>query len=162
MSIYMKYGYMKGDVTTKGFHDWIEVESFSWGNSRKIDTAARGASTREMSEPTVDNLSISKLWDRASPDLMLESLSGRHDTEVTLKFTRTQVGGVGTFLTLKFTDCALAAYHVNGSGAGNDAPQETLSVNFTKIYCSYTGHDAGGRPIGNYRMGYDLLAMHKL
>ena len=74
MSIYMKFGHLKGDVTTKGFLGWIEVEAFSWGNSRKIGTAARGAATREMSEPTISNLSVTKRWDSSSPDIILEEL----------------------------------------------------------------------------------------
>ena len=162
MSIYLKYGSLKGDVTTAGFRGWIEVEGFSWGNSRKIETAARGAATREMSEPTISNLSVTKRWDGSSPDLMLESLSGRHEAEVMLKLTRTQADGVGTFLTLKFTDCALAGYQVAAHEGSSSMPSENLSINFTKIYCSYNPQDAQGRPAGNYRMGYDLLAMHKL
>ena len=105
---------------------------------------------------------ITKRWDSSSPDLMLESLSGRHEAEVTLKLTRTQVGGVDTFLTLKFTDCALAGYQLAAQEGGDNMPSENLSVNFTKIYCDYHLHDAQGRPGAHYHVGYDLLSMTKM
>ena len=38
MALYMKYGDIKGAVTTDGFKDWIELNSFQWGASR---TSAR-------------------------------------------------------------------------------------------------------------------------
>ena len=53
MALYMKYGSIKGAVTTDGFKDWIELNSFQWGASRHIGTAARGSTTREHSEPSL-------------------------------------------------------------------------------------------------------------
>ena len=57
MALYMKYGDIKGAVTTDGFKDWIELNSFQWGASRNIGTAARGATTREHSEPNLSEAS---------------------------------------------------------------------------------------------------------
>jgi len=39
MALYMKYGDIKGAVTTDGFKDWIELNSFQWGVGRAIGSA---------------------------------------------------------------------------------------------------------------------------
>ncbi len=41
MALYMKYGNIKGAVTTDGFKDWIELNSFQWGVGRHIGISAR-------------------------------------------------------------------------------------------------------------------------
>ena len=51
MAIYMKYGSIKGAVTTDGFKDWIELSSFQWGVGRSIGTAARGSTSRSTASP---------------------------------------------------------------------------------------------------------------
>jgi len=49
MAIYMKYGSIAGPVTTEGFKDWIECNSFQWGVGRSLGTGARGSLSREHS-----------------------------------------------------------------------------------------------------------------
>ena len=75
MAIYMKYGSIKGRVTTEGFKDWIELNSFQWGASRHIGTAARGSTTREHSEPNLSEVAVTKLSDVASPKLFLDAVA---------------------------------------------------------------------------------------
>ena len=40
MAIYMKYGSIVGPVTTEGFKEWIECNSFQWGVGRSLGTGA--------------------------------------------------------------------------------------------------------------------------
>ncbi len=90
MPIYMKYGNIKGAVTTDGFKDWIECQSFSWGVGRAIGTAARGAYSREHSEPSLSEISVTKLGDVSSPKLFLDAVAGKLDknfTKITESFT---------------------------------------------------------------------------
>src|SRR5690348_18124860 len=94
MAIYMKYGDIKGPVTTDGFKDWIELESFHWGSSRHIGTAARGSTSREHSEPTLAEVTVTKRTDLASPKLFLDSVAGKLDSKVEIKFTTTTKGKV--------------------------------------------------------------------
>src|SRR5690242_21407072 len=99
MAIYMKYGSIKGAVTTDGFKDWIELSSFQWGVGRSIGTAARGSTSREHSEPSLSEVSVTKLSDLATPKLFLDAVAGKLDNKVTIKFTTTAKGDVETFLT---------------------------------------------------------------
>jgi len=155
MALYMKYGDIKGAVTTDGFKDWIELNSFQWGASRHIGTAARGATTREHSEPSLSEITVTKLSDVASPKLFLDSVAGKLDSKVTIKFTTTTKGKVETFLTYELENTGLSHYSMS---SGGEAPVESLSLNYTKITETFTGHDPGisGSP---ETVGYDLTQM---
>jgi type VI secretion system secreted protein Hcp len=155
MAIYMKYGSIKGAVTTDGFKDWIELNSFQWGVNRSIGTAARGSTTREHSEPTLADVSVTKLTDVATPQLFLDAVAGKLDNKVTIKLTTTTKGKVETFLTYDFENTGLSHYSLS---SGGDAPTESLSLNFTKISETFTGMspDISGSP---ETVGYDLTQM---
>jgi len=155
MAIYMKYGSIKGPVTTDGFKDWIELNSFQWGVGRDVGTAARGSTSREHSEPNLSEVTVTKSSCVASPKLFLDSVAGKLDNKVTIKFTTTTKGKVETFLTYEMENTGLSHYSLGSSG---DMPMETLSLNFTKISKTFSGMDPGisGSP---ETVGYDLTQM---
>ncbi|HEY3912435.1 MAG TPA: type VI secretion system tube protein Hcp [Stellaceae bacterium] len=155
MALYMKYGSIKGPVTTDGFKDWIELNSFQWGVGRAIGTAARGSTSREHSEPSLSEVSVTKLTDIASPKLFLDSVAGKLDNKVTIKFTTTTKGKVETFLTYELENTGISGYSLS---SGGDMPMESLSLNFTKISETFSGlnPDISGSP---ETVGYDLTQM---
>jgi type VI secretion system secreted protein Hcp len=155
MAIYMKYGSIKGAVTTDGFKDWIELNSFQWGVGRAIRSAARGATSREHSEPSLSEITVTKPSDVATPDLFLDAVAGQLNNKVTIKFTTTTKGKVETFLTYEMENTGLSRYSLSSSG---DIPKESLSLNFTKIAETFLGMDPsiGGTP---KTVGYDLTQM---
>ena len=155
MAIYMKYGSIKGPVTTEGFKDWIELNSFQWGVGRSIGTAARGSYSREHSEPSISEVVVTKLTDISSPKLFLDSVAGKLDSKVEVKFTTTAKGKVETFMTYKMENTGISGYSLS---SGGDMPMESLSLNFTKITSTFTAHEPGvtGSP---ETVGYDLGLM---
>ena len=155
MALYMKYGSIKGAVTTDGFKDWIELNSFQWGVGRAIGTAARGSTSREHSEPNLSEVTVTKLSDVSTPKLFLDAVAGKLDSKVTIKFTTTTKGKVETFLTYEMENTGLSHYSLS---SGGEAPMESLALNYTKITETFTGHDPGisGSP---ETVGYDLSQM---
>jgi type VI secretion system secreted protein Hcp len=153
MAIYMKYGSIKGPVTTDGFKDWIELNSFQWGGSRAIHSAVGHSHSREHSTPSLSEVTVRKRTDLSSPDLFLESVAGKLNNTVTLKFTTTTEGSVETFLTYELTDCGLSGYALTSEG---DMPTESLRLNYTKISNTFADPAAGGSP---KTVGYDLTKM---
>lgn len=151
----MKYGSINGPVTTKGFEKWIELNSFQWGSGRAIGSAARGSTSREHSEPSLSEVTVAKLTDVASPKLFLEWVAGKLDNKVTIKFTTTTKGEVDTFLTFELTDCGVSGYSMS---SGGEMPQESISLNFTKISKTFKelDPDIAGSP---ETVGYDLTQM---
>jgi type VI secretion system secreted protein Hcp len=155
MAIYMKYGSVKGPVTTEGFKDWIELHSFQWSVGRSIGSAARGSTSREHSEPSLNEVTVTKLSDVATPKLFLDAVAGELNNKVTIKFTTTTKGKVETFLTYEMEDTGLSHYSLS---SGGDMPMESLSLNFTKITETFLGTDPAtqGSP---ETVGYDLTQM---
>jgi type VI secretion system secreted protein Hcp len=155
MALYMKFGSIKGAVTTDGFKEWIELKSFQWAVNRDVGTAARGSTSREHSEPTLHEVTVTKLGDISSPKLLLDAVAGKLDNKVEIKFTTTTKGKVETFLGYEFTDAGVSHYSTNSVG---DMPLETVQINFAKVSKTFTGHDPGigGSP---ETVGYDLTQM---
>lgn len=155
MAIYMKFGSIKGAVTTQGYKDWIELISFSWGVGRNIGTAARGYSLRESSEPSISEITITKFTDVSSPKLFQEALAGKMDTKVVIAFTTTTKNTVTDYLKYELTDIGVSQY---GLSSGGEVPVETFALNFAKISVTFKSHDPGisGTP---ETVGYDLTLM---
>jgi type VI secretion system secreted protein Hcp len=155
MTIYLKFGGIKGPVTTDGFKDWIECRSFQWHVKRHIGTAARGSSSREHSEPTISEVTITKRTDLSSPKLLLDAMAGKLDNKVIIKFTTTAKGKVETFLTYELEHTGVSAYSVHSTG---DMPQEHVTLNYVKISETFVAMDetVSGSP---ETVGYDLREM---
>ena len=85
MAIYMNWDGIPGAVTTEGHEKWIELNSLQWGVGRNIGTAARGAMTREASEPNLSEIVITKVLDKASTKLFTEAVAG--DLSKTVKIS---------------------------------------------------------------------------
>ena len=154
MPIYMLYDGFKGDVTAAGHEGWIEVNSFQWGVGRGISSPTGGSSDREPSAPSVSEIVVTKPTDIATVDLLRESLAGEGE-DVTIDFCRTDKGAVNVYLSYTLNNTLISGYSLSSDG---DRPQESISLNFTKIQCRDFlpgAQNADGSPA---TVGYDLAA----
>jgi type VI secretion system secreted protein Hcp len=155
LALYLKYGAFEGSATEQGHTKWIELDSFHWGVARGIGTAARGSTSREHSEPSISEITVTKRMDKASPKLFLDAVAGKLDSKVSIHFTTTNKGKVETFLKFELENTGISGYSVS---SGGDMPVESLSLNFNKIAKTFTGFDPGisGSP---ETVGFDLTKM---
>jgi type VI secretion system secreted protein Hcp len=158
VAIYMKWDGIDGAVTTKGYEKWIELNSFQMGVGRAIGTAARGAATREASEPSISEVVVTKRLDKSSTKLFQDAVAGDLSKTVKIAFTTTTKDKVEHYLKYELEKCGLSGYSLS---SGGDAPMENLSLNFTKIMMTYTERDekVSGSPDTT---GYDLTQMSKV
>ena len=159
MAIYMKFGDIKGSVTTDGFKDWIELGKFQWGVGRSVNSSSKGSDTREGSEPSVSEVVVSKRMDKASPKLWQDAVGGDFSKDVTISMTTTTMDKVETFVEYQLKEVGLSGYSA-GAGA-DDAPQESLSLNFSAVTWKYIGRDSkiAGTP---EVVGWDLAQQKKI
>jgi type VI secretion system secreted protein Hcp len=155
VAIYMKFGDVPGDVTTQGFKDWIEMNSFQFGVSRGVSSGAGGA-TRESSSPSISEIVVTKYFDKSSAKLYQDSVAGSFDKKVQIKMTTTTKSTIETFLTYDLSDCGVSSY---SQSSGGDAPTESLSLNFVKIMVTPTPLDKSGQIKKGDVVTYDLLEM---
>lgn len=155
MAIYMKYGALNGAVTTAGYDKWMELNSFQFGVGRGIGSAARSAASREGSEPSISEITVTKAMDVASVPLLQDAWGGELNTKVTIKFTSTTKNAVVDYLTYELENTGLSGYSIS---SGGDQPSESLSLNFTKITVTFKGLDpaTAANPIS---ANYDLTKM---
>lgn len=155
MAIYMKYGSVNGDVTTTGYTQWIELDSLQWGVGRAIGSAERGAESREASEPSISEVTVTKRMDVSSTGMVQDAWGGELNNTVTIKLTTTTKNGVIDFLEYDLENCGLSGYSVSSSG---DMPVEHMSLNFTKITHRFKGLNPAtqGNPAS---ASYDLTQM---
>jgi type VI secretion system Hcp family effector len=79
IKVFLKYDSIDGESTTTGFEKQIDVVSWSWGASRQ--------SVDEKGQPGVpefESLTVVRRIDKASPQLMINTLKGQTRTNVTL------------------------------------------------------------------------------
>jgi type VI secretion system secreted protein Hcp len=153
MPIFMHYEGIEGNVTAKGFEKWIEVNSFQFGSGRGISTPTGGAENREASAPSVSEVVVTRLMDKASPKLFEESLIGSDGKVVKIVMTRTGKE-LAKLCEYKFEQTLVSGYSVSSGGDG--APSESLSLNFVKFEYSYTGSDAAGKDATAMKVAYDI------
>lgn len=132
----MKYGSVEGPVTSAGFEKWFELESFDWGFTNPYDRATLQATATSQ----VHEVVVTKRSDRGSPMLVQAGLDHNAASVVKFKFTTTTKDKVDTFMSYELANCMISKYQVSSGREGS--PQETLTLNFTKITFEFTSRDA--------------------
>ena len=76
MAIYLEIEGIEGNITAKGFEKMIEVSSFNWGVGRAISQNTGRMTNREASRPSISEITLTKVVDKATPLLVQESTIG--------------------------------------------------------------------------------------
>lgn len=157
MPVFMKYDGVDGESIVEGFEKYIELNSVQFGVGRGI-ASARGASTREGSDASVSEITVTKVTDGTSVKLFEEALTGKLNKVVDIKFVRTGAGKPEEYLGFKLEGTGISGFSIS---SGGDRPSESLSLNFDKVTFKYNpiGDDFGGSPAS---YGWDLAKSTKL
>jgi type VI secretion system secreted protein Hcp len=152
MAIYIKYGDIKGGVTTEGFADQVELGSFQFGVGRGIASPTGSGADREASVASLSEITVTKMFDKSSNKFLMESLMGEgRDCEIT--FTRTAQGQESAYLKYTLTDALISGYSLS---SGGDRPSESISINFVKVVVDVTLADADNKDGTPDKVGWDL------
>ena len=117
---------IKGESSTPGFENKIELLSFSHG-----DATDRTSGRRDHKDMTV-----SKYLDTVSPLLHRGSLEAKVFPQVDIIVGRNDPGRVSVLLRYTLKDVLISSVSVSG-GAG-DMPVETLTLNYNSITWDYS------------------------
>ena len=130
----------------------IDVLSWSWGASQSGSMAMGGGGG--AGKVSVQEMTISKQMDKASPKLFEALATGKHLKEAKLVL-RSSGGSQLEYMTITLTDVMVSSYSTGGS-SGDDRPTESLSLNFAQIKMSYIEQDASGKAGAAVEFGWDL------
>jgi len=155
---FLKIDGIKGESTDDKHKDEIEILSYSWGSSQASGGVRSQGGGPSGERVTIQDLSFSKVLDKASPKLFLFCAQGKAIKDATLTLCRA-TGDKQKYMEYKMTDCIIGNYNVNGSGQSGDLPQEQVSFNFGKIELTYTATDhKTGKSAGETKSHWDQVA----
>jgi type VI secretion system secreted protein Hcp len=137
------------DAKHKG---WIDVESWSWGETRPAAPAAPGGGAG-AGKVELQDLHFVKRVSKASPKLFLACAAGQHFKEARL-VGRKAGKDQQEFLTWTFTDVLVSGYQTGGAG-GDLVPSDQVSLNFAKLKVEYRAQKADGTLDAPVSAGWD-------
>jgi type VI secretion system secreted protein Hcp len=136
MAIFLKCDKLKGSSTDSKFKDQIELSSFQWGAGVGVGSARGG--DRTTSEPSVSEITGTKVTDKSSELLFKALLLGEPVGNATISFVSASKGESVAYATLIIEDVIVSGFSMT---SGGDFPSESISLNFAKFDWSFTPRD---------------------
>lgn len=118
----------------------IDVLAWSWGMSQSGTTHVGGGGG--AGKVNVQDLSLTKWVDKASPLLMLFCSNGKHVAEATLIVRKAGESPI-EYIKIKMTDIIITSVSTGGSG-GEDRLTENVSLNFAEVSVDYIEQKSDG------------------
>ena len=159
LEMFLKLAGIAGESLDAKHKGEIDVLAWSWGLSTpEVSSAAGAGAGAGAGRVKIDNISIQKWVDIASPLLISSETTGKHITDGTLSTRKALTAGKagGDFLLFKMTDVIVTSVHVAAS-ADTDRPTESITLSFAKFEFDYQPTKADGSlgPAGS--VGWDIV-----
>jgi type VI secretion system secreted protein Hcp len=132
---------------------WIDVDSWSWGETNAGTHAVGGGSG--SGKATAQDFHYVSGVSKASPKLFLAVANGQHFKEAKL-VARKAGKGQQEFLTWTFSDILVSSYQTSGSEAGATVPLDQVSLSFAKAKVEYKAQKADGTLDAPISAGFDF------
>lgn len=141
--IFIKIGDIKGESTDDKHKDWIEVLSYSWGQSGPSRNAPKPQ--QPVGPPQAactQEFKITKPVDQASPVLFARSATGTIIPSATLTLRKTDSTGLD-YLVLTLSDVMISSVQEGGTTDDN-RPTEAVSLTYGSVEVTYKPQSASG------------------
>ena len=144
---------LDGEARDKVRKDQIDVLAWSWGMSQSGTThAGSGGGAGKVS---VQDISVTKWVDKASPKLMKACAKGDHIDTGELVVRKAGTNPL-EYLKIELEDILITSVSTGGSG-GEDRLTENVSLNFCKFKVSYQEQDdKGAKKGGAVEFGFNI------
>ena len=140
-NVHLEIAEIKGDSSVDGYKEQIDCVSWAWGSTQSANMhvsigGAAGASH-------VQDITVVKMMDKASPNLMQNCMKGTHFGEMKLHCTKSAGNNRIEWYTITMTDCIISSVSQQGGGA-DQMGTEQVSINFAKCQTQYFEQAADG------------------
>lgn len=147
-----------GESKQDGHVDWIDVLSWSWGESNASSMKEGGGGG--SGKVSMQDFSFTQKMHKGTPKLMEKCATGEHFPKATFE-ARKAGGSAERYMELKFSDVMVSSYQTGGHG--EDAiPIESISLGFSKVELEYKEQKPDGSMGGAVKAGYDLKVGKKV
>ena len=159
VDMFIKLGDIKGESTDSVHKEEIDVLAWSWGMSQSGSMHMGGGGG--AGKANVQDLSLTKYIDKASPNLMKMCCSGKHFSDAVLTIRKAGEKPL-EYLKISLSDIIISSVSTGGSG-GEDRLTENVTLNFAKVKLSYQAQKKDGSADGGpVEMGWDIEANAEL
>ena len=130
VDIFIKIGDIKGESMDKAHKDEIDVLNWSWGLAQSGNMHVGGGGG--AGKVNIQDLSLTKYVDKASPNLMMHCASGKHIDKV--KLTVRKAGGESQveYFIIDLEEVLITSLSTGGSGT-DDRLTENVTLNFAQV-----------------------------
>jgi type VI secretion system secreted protein Hcp len=136
----LKINGVDGESKISGHEDEIDVLAWSWGMSQSGTMHVGGGGG--AGKVDVQDISLTKYVDKATPTLIKMCCNGKHFDEVLLTARKAGEEALEYFK-IKMTAVLVTSINTGGSG-GEDRLTENVSLNFAKYEVAYTPQKEDG------------------
>ncbi|AEB56053.1 hemolysin co-regulated type VI secretion system effector [Ectopseudomonas mendocina] len=160
VDIFIKIGDIKGESQDKTHKDEIEVLNWSWGMSQSgnMHTGTGGGAGKV----SIQDLSLTKYVDKATPNLMMHCSSGKHVPKVTLTVRKAGGDSQVEYLIINLEEVLISSLSTGGSG-NDDRLIENVTLNFAKVTVDYQPQKADGTKEGGpIKYGWNIRSNVKI
>lgn len=151
---------VKGDCLIPGFKDHFTLESFSFGIAREIaDSAKAGTADIVFGVGELQEVSINKSMDFASPDLAKFAMRGATVGTIDIKFVETTTDASSQnpvniiFLYMRLDKAFIKTWNVSGDADGR--PTEDMTLWYNKIVFKWFQSPDGQKLTGSATFSWD-------
>jgi type VI secretion system secreted protein Hcp len=148
-------GAIKGNCTIEGYADKIIVSSFSHSAYLPMGSDA-GNTERTLGRPVLSEMSFSKSSDLSTTELFKKCTQGTKIGPATLYIGRVENGVYMNFMTYVMNNAMISQMSCSGGGG---IPNDSFSINFTKIEANFTQQQTDSSAKGTGTWNWNLETM---
>jgi type VI protein secretion system component Hcp len=166
VAIYMKYGSIEGDATQSDYEHWINIDSLKWDVTWNIQTRTNKNATRTGAHPSIGDVTVTKLTDRATAGLLqaITNPEKPNGEDCIIRFLLTTTltkdshdPDWQTFLEYILYNTLITELNTS-CDANNSRPVETVKLNFTGVEVNIWPLDRDNMRFIPHRFGrYDKI-----
>jgi len=153
MSLYLQIPHVKGNVTTQGYQNWIQLSSMNFTASRPVSQEVGRVRNRNLNHPNIQKIELSKPIDNASNALLENLLKGSSLGTLHIHVCSTDKQ-LTPYLKYELSDAMVTHYQEMTGEEG--FPHEQLTLSFTKLQRTNIPRNAAGQSQSPQTMGYTL------
>jgi type VI secretion system secreted protein Hcp len=156
---FLKIDGVEGESADAKHKGWIDVESWSWGESQSASPQHGGGGG--AGKVAFQDFHFVTKVSKASPKLFLACASGQHLKEAKL-VARTAGKDQQEFLTWTFSDLLVSSYQSGGTEGGGQPPLDSISLNVASAKVEYKLQKADGSLDAPVTAGWDIKTNTKV
>ena len=146
---HLKLDGVQGESTHAKHKDEIQLYNWSWGTSNAANISGGGMA---VGKGQAQDLHFTKKYDRASPNISKNCISGKHFKDATISMSIAG-GSQEDFLVIKLKEVYITSHQVT-AGAGGEVT-DSVSMAYADIEYAYKPQKPDGSLGGEVKFGVD-------